>query len=106
MTPRILLSLLLVCLGALPARAQDPTGAIEGTVVDRTGLAVPGASVVATSTATGLTKETVSGSDGSFRVPLLPVGTYRVTIEAPQFARVVFEPVEVSVGQIVRVNAE
>ncbi len=106
MTSRTLLLLLFVCLGVLPARAQDPTGAIEGHVVDRTALAVPGASIVCTSTATGLTKETVSGADGTFRVPLLPVGTYRVTIEAPQFARVVIEPVHLSVGQIVRVNAE
>ncbi len=37
---------------------------------------------------------------------LLPVGQYRVTVEAPQFARQVREPIQVNVSQTVRVNVQ
>jgi hypothetical protein len=89
---------------ALPARAQDPTGAIEGVVADATSGAVAQARVVVTHLSTGLTRETHSGSDGFFRVLLLPIGSYRVAVDAPKFATVNQEPVQVTVGQTAHVN--
>ena len=100
----ILLSLALVVVAALPARGQDPTGAIEGVVTDGTSAAVAGARVVVAHLSTGLTRQTQSAPDGFFRVLLLPIGEYRVTVEAPRFGTVNQEPVPVTVGQTAHVN--
>ncbi|HZB24518.1 MAG TPA: TonB-dependent receptor, partial [Vicinamibacterales bacterium] len=101
-------ALVLLSGGLAPAalRAQDPTGAIEGAVSDRTAAVVAGARVVARNLDTGLTKDTQSAADGFYRILLLPPGRYRVTVEAPGFATLVREPVDVSVSQSVRINAE
>ena len=107
------LLLLVMCLSgaamavpALAAAAQDPTGAIEGAVTDQTAGTLPGAQVVATHLETGFTREAVSGADGYFRLLLLPVGQYRVSVEMPQFARQVREPIQVTVSQTVRLNVQ
>src|SRR4051812_22892759 len=88
------------------AFAQDPTGAIEGAVMDRTAGAIRGARVVAINRATGFTKETESTTDGLYRVLLLPAGEYGLTVTAPGFATIVQEPIEVNVSQTVRVNVQ
>src|SRR5439155_1788515 len=77
-------SLLLFAFSMLGA---DPTGTIAGTVLDPSGAAVVGAKVTVTALATGLTRQTVSGGDGSYIFPLLPVGLYSVAIEATGFRR-------------------
>jgi hypothetical protein len=63
----------------------DVTGSISGVVKDRSQAAVVGAKVVATNVDTNLATETVSSSDGSFRLLALPVGTYKLTVTAPGF---------------------
>ena len=95
-----------VFLMAPGANAQDPTGTIEGAVTDRTSGALSGARVIAINLETGFTKETVSASDGFYRLLLLPVGQYTVTVEATRFATLVREAIQVNVGQTVRLNAQ
>ena len=68
------------------ALAQDTTGTIEGAITDKTSSAIGGARIVARNLETGFTKETTAGADGFYRLLLLPVGQYTVTINAPQFA--------------------
>jgi hypothetical protein len=70
-----------------PIFPADPTGTIAGTVLDPSGAAVVGANVTATALATALTRKTVSAADGGYVFPLLPVGLYALTIEAPGFRR-------------------
>ena len=93
-------------LATAAARAQETTGAIEGAVTDRTAGVVAGARITAINLETGFTKEAESGRDGFYRVLLLPVGRYTVTVEAPQFATLVREAIQVNLGQMVRVNAQ
>ena len=102
----LLLPGLLLLLGAAPVAAQDPTGAIEGVVTDATTAAVERATVVVTNLQTGLTRETHSAENGFFRVLLLPVGVYRVTVDAPRFGTVNQEPVPVTVGQTAHVGIQ
>src|ERR1700756_5619066 len=70
-----------------PIFAADPTGTIAGTDLDPSGAAVVGANITATALATALTRKTVSAADGGYVFPLLPVGFYALTIEAPGFRR-------------------
>jgi len=59
---------------------------IAGTVRDASGLAVPGAEVTATQTDTGLVRTTITSSDGTWVLPSLPVGPYRVDIKKEGFS--------------------
>ena len=102
---RTLVAMVLTGLLATAAFAQDPTGAIEGTVTDATAAAVTGARVTARNLDTGFTRESTSGDHGFYRLLLLPVGRYSLTIEAPQFARLVQEPIQVSVSDTVKIDA-
>jgi hypothetical protein len=61
------------------------TGSFSGNVVDKAGGAVPGASVVATSQATGLARDTRTDSAGHYLLPLIPVGIYTVHVDAAGF---------------------
>src|SRR3954451_7668683 len=69
------------------AVAADPTGAIAGSVADSSGGSGAGAKVVATSLTTNLTRTAVTAADGGFLFPLMPVGSYTVSVEATGFRR-------------------
>ena len=59
--------------------AQIDRAGLNGTVRDTAGKLVPGARIVAIQAATGLHRETVSSPSGTYDIPELPIGTYRVT---------------------------
>ncbi|HJT89510.1 MAG TPA: carboxypeptidase-like regulatory domain-containing protein, partial [Bryobacteraceae bacterium] len=65
------------------------TSQIKGTVHDASGLAVPGASVKATQTATGAARTTVSGADGGYVLTDLPVGPYQLEVTKEGFTKYV-----------------
>jgi hypothetical protein len=81
------------------AVAQKATGEIHGTVFDPTQTVIPKAQVAATDTATGITKTTVSGADGSYLVPNLLDGTYTISVTAPGFQKSVYSGVVVDAGR-------
>jgi hypothetical protein len=100
-------SALLVCLlAAAGSSAQETTGTIEGSVSDKTDSAIARARVVARNLKTGFTKEAEAASDGFYRLLLLPVGEYSVTVNAAQFATLVRERIQVNVSETVRVNVQ
>jgi len=74
-------------------------GAIEGVVLDASGSVVSGALVRARSITTGFIRESRSDDSGRFSVPLLALGTYEVTVEAPGFATYTRSGIDVGVGQ-------
>jgi hypothetical protein len=86
--------------------AQDPTGSIEGTITDPMTRVVRGARIAARNLDTGLTKETGSDNNGFYRLLLLPVGRYRVTVSAPTLATSFREPVQVNVSQGARLDVQ
>ncbi len=80
--------------------AQDTTGSIVGTVHDANGAAVPNANVTITNSDTKLVTRTVmSNSDGEFSAPLLPVASYDITVEAPNFKKSVTTKVKLNVNE-------
>jgi hypothetical protein len=90
--------------GSLCAQTQITGGVIQGTVVDQTGAAIPGAAVEAKNVGTNLTKTQNSGPDGHFTFLLLPSGRYTLTASHAGFTTVVQENLDLSVGQALTVN--
>jgi len=89
-------ALLLLC-GSTTA-AQTFRGTILGTVTDSSGAAVSGAKVTVKNADTGVERTTETQADGSYRVPELPIGTYKVTIEMNGFQTAVTTGVAVNVA--------
>jgi hypothetical protein len=88
------------------AQSQALNGQIEGTVTDATGSVVKGATVTATHLETNTTRTVSAGDDGVFRLPLLPLGTYRVVVEAQGFKRLAREGITLTTGQTATIAAE
>src|SRR5215213_5779330 len=80
---RILGSVFLALLVASPVLAQ--TGQINGVVTDNTGGVVPGVSVKAVETATGLARDTVSGADGRYSFTSMRPTVYDISAELSGF---------------------
>jgi len=83
----------------IPAVGQVLKGSISGTVLDPQGAVVPNATVTAVNIATGATYPTTTDNSGSYRLNLLPVGTYSITIEATNFKKSEAKGVAVSAGE-------
>src|SRR3954453_21143878 len=79
------------------SQAQISSGDITGTVSDASGATIPGAKITATNSGSGLERSVNSNSEGTFRISLLPPGTYNVRVEAPGFAPGVLDRVQVRV---------
>jgi len=97
---RIALSIrvLLICtiLAFLSSSALAQYGAsLEGTVTDKSGAVVAGATVTVTNQATGVSRNTVSGESGFYRIAGLPPGRYRVDVEGASFKKSSTSDVEV-----------
>ncbi len=60
---------------------------IQGTVLDKSGATVSGANVTVTNQATGVSRDTVSGESGFYRIPGLTPGAYKVDVEAATFKK-------------------
>ena len=61
------------------------TGSFSGNVLDKTGSSVPGAAVKVTAQGTGQAREGKTDNAGHYVLPLLPVGTCTVRVDAGGF---------------------
>ncbi len=86
------------------AQSQATNGQIEGVVADSNGGAVANATVTVKNIGTGSERTVTTDVSGVYRVPLLPLGAYRITIEAPNFKRYIREGVTLTTGQIATVD--
>ena len=76
------LLLVVLCSASLWAQA---TAQISGTVKDQSGAVLPGVEITATQTDTGVARTTVSNETGSYVLPSLPTGPYKVEAALPGF---------------------
>ncbi len=90
--------LLVLFLAPVLCLAQVDRAGLSGTVSDSSGKVIPGARVTALQTATALVREAVSSASGTYYIPELPVGLYRVTCTVTGFRQVVFENVAQTIG--------
>src|ERR1700730_6199413 len=81
-------ALLIVSIVALTALVQAQYGAsLEGTVTDKSGAVVGGATVTITNQATGVSRNSVTGDSGFYRITGLPPGRYKVDVEGASFRK-------------------
>jgi hypothetical protein len=71
--------------GFTGAAWAQAVGQILGTVSDPSGAVIPGSNVTAVQNGTSLTRTVQASSAGTYFIPALPVGTYKVTAEAAGF---------------------
>lgn len=95
-----LMALLLTALLSLTALAQIQNGQISGDVTDPSGAAIANAKVTIKNQATDFTITTASNQQGHFIANQVPVGVYRVTVEAQGFKSESHTNVQVNAGSI------
>ncbi|MGH9469045.1 MAG: carboxypeptidase regulatory-like domain-containing protein [Terriglobia bacterium] len=94
----------LVLAASIRVSAQAVTGTILGTVTDASGARVPGATIKAVNSLTGISRTTTADSQGDYIFPALTVGQYRIEADVSGFQRFVREGVGLSVNQNARVD--
>lgn len=95
----------LLALFTVGAWGQTTTGNVFGTVTDKTGAAVPGATVTVTDINKGTKFTTTSNASGNYTVTQLVPDPYTVTVEAKGFQKFVQTNVTVQADSGVKVDA-
>lgn len=100
---KLKLATVLVTVAALvlvgTAVMAQSTGTLSGRVLDANGEAIPGASVVVTSSQLQGPRGTATNVDGQFTLPYLPPASdYTLTIEATNYNKVVRSGLTISLG--------
>src|ERR1700674_1966950 len=93
-------SLLLVCL-RLPSLGQTITGTISGDVTDTSGAVVAGATITVENLGTSQKRTATTTASGTFIVPDLAIGRYKVTATAEGF-KTLTQAAEVLTGAVTR----
>jgi len=95
---------LTLCLAAA-VLAQDINASLSGTITDPSGAVVPNASILVINDNTSVVAyKGVSNASGVYSAPSLPVGAYRVTVEAAGFKKAEVKGITLQVDQRARVN--
>src|SRR5947208_1673364 len=102
---RSLISALLVLCASTSFFGQETTGTISGTVTDKTGAVVNGATVTVSNVDRNSVIRTVkTEAGGHYTAALLPVGHYKVTVSAPGFKTFETTGIAVNVSDRVALN--
>jgi len=101
MNIRYLFTLLLSCCCVF---AQDPVASLEGEIHDATGGSVVGAAVTILNLDTGYKQSQTTSGEGFYKLSLVPVGRYQLSIEKTGFARFQQQPVHLNVSQTSRLD--
>jgi hypothetical protein len=94
---------MVLTIAASVAAQGNPTGTISGHVADPDGLAVPGATITASSSVLQGVRTATTSGNGDYIVPFLPAGEYDVTFELQGF-RTVTRKISVKMAETLPVN--
>lgn len=83
---------------------QSARARIIGNVTDPQGAVVPGASVLVTNVATGVTTKTTTDQQGQYQAPELPIGSYKVKVERQGFKTTETTAYTLEINQTLRVD--
>jgi hypothetical protein len=99
------LALGLIC-GSLSSEtfAQSSNGTLSGTVTDAAKALIPGVTVSATNTETGVVSTGISNESGTYNIPSLLPGVYKVTAELPGFQTQTYTDVRLGNAAQIRLN--
>src|SRR5436309_10764010 len=86
--------------------AQQDTGIITGVVTDRSGSAVPNATVTLLNTGTNTSMSVTTDNDGLFVATPLRIGSYTIAVEARGFKKSVRENILLRVQDRLRIDFE
>jgi hypothetical protein len=100
------LAYLLFFIGVFPGflLAQQPSGAVWGSIQDATGQPVPGATVRLVDRALGNERQAITDALGHYRIVSVPPAQYSLRADAPGLASADDVPVKVHVGVAARVD--
>src|SRR6266850_1693711 len=97
-------ALLLVCICSTSVFTQSTNATLGGTVSDPSRALIPGVTVTATNTQTGIVTTVVTNETGAYQFASLQTGVYKVTAELPGFQTQTYNQVALGVAQQVRLN--
>jgi len=84
-TVRYLFGISLILASVCVALWAQATAQISGTVTDQSGARLPGVQITATQTDTGVTRSVISNETGTYVLPSLPTGPYKLEVSLPGF---------------------
>ena len=96
---------LMLWTGSCLTLSAQTTGAIGGQVSDPTGAAVPNATVEVENVGTGLVRTGVTETLGTYLIPALPLGAYKLSVRATGFKAFSQSGISLQLGQNARVDA-
>src|SRR3954469_23813146 len=86
--------------------AQTSKGFVVGTVQDQNGASIASATVKITNVKTGVSRDTVADSSGSFRLDAVDPGTYELEASGAGFKTGKLDRIEVNAAQTVSVSVK
>ena len=90
--------------GSCLTLSAQTTGTIVGQVSDPTGAAVPNATVEVENVGTGLVRTAVTEAVGTYLIPALPLGDYKLSVTATGFKVFSQSGISLELGQNARVD--
>src|SRR5581483_1034551 len=99
MGARIFVGVAVLSLCAAGAFAQQGTSSIGGKVVDQGGGVLPGVNLTITNEDTGISREVITGADGSYFVSQVNPGQYRISAKLEGFKTLERKNVLLEVGR-------
>ena len=101
---RSVLMVVFALLAASHAARAQATAQLDGTVRDESGAVLPGVTVTVTQTDTGFTRTVVTEANGSYVLPNLPTGPYRLEVSLQGFRTYTQTGVVLQVGGMPTIN--
>ena len=87
-----------------PLLYGQATGSFSGTVTDKTGSVVTGATVKATAQATGFSRVSTTDDTGHYVMALLPIGNYTIRVDSQGFGPVEQKDIRLQVDERLELN--
>ena len=108
MRPRLVGLLVITCCLFVesPVFGQESTAEIRGRVMDAQNAAIPGAIVTITNQATGVVRQTVSTTDGTYFITAVPPGLYLLEAGLPGFAKYLRRDVRLDLGRTATLDVQ
>ncbi len=101
---KYLVAILISALACAPSLYAQATAQLAGVVTDNTGAVTPGAEVIATNTGTGVERRATTNDQGTYTLPFLAPGDYRITVQKQGFQKLNRDNVRLEVNQTARVD--